>query len=151
MLSLGENHDQGDRIHDSLVSHDQNLAVMTLLLKDHKEGDKTRQVVSGNSSNTVGLSITVSMFLEAVASSIEHPIEVNSSEDLLARFEEVNKVWREKMSTEEDIEKNVTDILTDPLVELDEHPDSQREYKPEMSEQQTGPLIELAESKEEYN
>ena len=86
MLSLGEDHDHGDRVHNSLVTHDQSLAVMTLLLKDHKEGDKTRQIVSGNSSNTAGLSITVSMFLEAVASSIEHPYEVNSSEDLIARF-----------------------------------------------------------------
>ena len=86
MLNLEKNHDHGDRIHDSLVTHDQALAVMTLLLKDHKDGNKTRQVVSGNSSNTIGLSITVSMFLEAVSSSIEHPYEVNSSEDLISRF-----------------------------------------------------------------
>ena len=92
MYNLGENHDHGDRIHDSLVQHDQALAVMTLLLKDHKEGNKTRQVVSGNSSNTIGLSIIASVFLEAVAASIENPFEVNSSEDLISRFEEVNKV-----------------------------------------------------------
>ena len=57
MYNLGEDHDHSDRIHDSLVQHDQSLAVMSLLLKDHKEGNKTRQVVSGNSSNTIGLSI----------------------------------------------------------------------------------------------
>ena len=96
MLNQGEDHQHGDRIHDSLVTHDQALAVMTLLLKDHKAGNKTRQVVTGNSSNSVGLSITVSMFLEAVASSIEEPYEVNSSEEMMAVIEEVNDKWRER-------------------------------------------------------
>lgn len=81
MLGQGEHHDHGGRIHDSLVQHSQAMAVMTLLLKDHKAGNKTRQVVSSNSSNTVGMIITVSMFLEAVASSITDGYEVNSSED----------------------------------------------------------------------
>ena len=47
------------------------------------------------------MSITVSMFLEAVASSIDNAYEVNSSEDLIANIEEVNKIWRERMSREE--------------------------------------------------
>ena len=76
---------------------DQALAVMTLLLKVHKAGNKSRAVVTGNSSNSVGLSITVSMFLEAVAASIDSPYEVSSSEDLIAVFEEVNEVWRGRM------------------------------------------------------
>ena len=81
MLEYGDAHEQGGRVRDSVVQHDQALAVLTLLLKDHKEGNKTRQVVSENSSNTVGLSILASLFLEAVANSIEDPFEVNSSED----------------------------------------------------------------------
>jgi hypothetical protein len=79
------------------VTHDQSLAVMTLMLKDHKEGNKSRAVVTGNSSNSVGMSITVSMFLEAVASSVDKAYEVNSSEDLIANIEDVNTKWRERM------------------------------------------------------
>ena len=59
MLNQGQDREQGGRIHDSLVSHDQALAVMTLLLKDRKAGNKSRAVVTGNSSNSVGLSITL--------------------------------------------------------------------------------------------
>ena len=51
MLNQGQDLEQGGRIHDSLVTHDQALAVMTLLLKDHKAGNKSRAVVTGNSSN----------------------------------------------------------------------------------------------------
>ena len=131
MLHLGKNHDHGDRIHDSLVTHDQALAVMTLVLKDHKDGNKTRQIVSGNSSNTVGLSITVSTFLEAVASSIEHPYEVNSSEDLISRLEEVNEKWRKmKMSDKENPRK---EQQTDPPAEQAVHPET---------EQQTDQVVE---------
>ena len=96
---------------------DQALAVMTLLLKVHKAGNKSRAVVTGNSSNSVGLSITVSMFLEAVAASIDSPYEVSSSEDLIAVFEEVNEVWRGRMGMEKEKEnivgpETVTEILT---------------------------------------
>ena len=64
---------------------------MTKPLKDHKAGNKSRAMVTGNSSNSVGLSINVSMFLEAIASSIEEPYEVKSSEDLISVLEEVNE------------------------------------------------------------
>jgi hypothetical protein len=107
MLNQGQDREQGGRIHDSLVSHDQALAVMTLLLKDRKAGNKSRAVLTGNSSNSVGLSITVSMFLEAIASSIEGPYEVKSSEDLIAVFEEVNEKWRHRM--EEDVREDLSE------------------------------------------
>ena len=113
--------------------HDQALAVMTLVLKDHKDGNKTRQIVSGNSSNTVGLSIAVSTFLEAIASSIEHPYEINSSEDLISRLEDVNKKWREMMS---DTEEPRNEQQTDPPSELAVHP------RKDATEQQTDPLVE---------
>ena len=38
------------------MTRSQNLASLRLLLKDHKKELKTRQVVSGCDSNTVGLS-----------------------------------------------------------------------------------------------
>ena len=55
------------------------------------------------------MSITVSMFLEAVASSMDAPYEVSSSEDLIAIFEEVNRKWRERMEKE----KNQTSPVTE--------------------------------------
>ena len=63
--------------------------------------------MTGNSSNSVGLSITVSMFLEAVAASIDSPYEVSSSEDLIAVFEEVNEVWRGRKGMEKEKENIV--------------------------------------------
>ena len=66
-------------------------------------GNKTRQVVTGNSSNSVGLSITVSMFLEAFASSIDAPYEVNSSEEMMAVIEGVNDKWIERNEQNSDI------------------------------------------------
>ena len=83
MLNQGKHHDHGGRIHDSLVTHDQALAVITLLLKDHKASNKTRQVLTG--SRSVGLSINVSMFQEAIAASIDLPYE-----EMIAVIEGVN-------------------------------------------------------------
>ena len=67
---------------------------MYVLVKDHKKDDSTRPVVTGCTSNTRGLSNGVSDFLESVANSIPDSYEVISSEDMLARIEDANKVAR---------------------------------------------------------
>mgnify|MGYP001295681886 FL=1 len=70
MLNFGKNHNQGDRVHTAVTSHDQNTATLSLVYKDHKEGRKTRPLVSGNTSNTQGLSTMTSVLFEAVAQSV---------------------------------------------------------------------------------
>ena len=94
MTGMGDNADQGDRCHDSLTTKSQNHAKMTLLLKDHKEGDKTRRVISGNTSNSLGMGTVALMFIESLASSVIDPYEVSSGEDLLSRIEECNEKWK---------------------------------------------------------
>ena len=59
-----------------------NLADMYLLYKDHKpEAKKTRPVVTGNSSNSRGLSNAVSNLLESVANSDDSAFESISGEE----------------------------------------------------------------------
>ena len=51
--------------------------------KDHKkESRKTRPVVTGCTSNTRGLSNSVSNFLESIANSVQNPLE----EHLIRRY-----------------------------------------------------------------
>ena len=64
---------------------------MWLALKDHKAGGKSRGIVTGCSSNTKGLSNSVSDVLEAVANSENDPYKVRSGVDMLARVHKANK------------------------------------------------------------
>ena len=74
----------------STITRSQNLAALRLLLKDHKKELKTRQVVSGNESNTVGLSNIMSDLVESLTNVIADPCEVISSEDLLSKIHDCN-------------------------------------------------------------
>ena len=42
IMNYGEDHNQGDRIHTAVTSHDQNTATLSLVYKDHKEGRKSK-------------------------------------------------------------------------------------------------------------
>ena len=64
-----------------------------------KESGKTRPVVTGCTSNTRGLSNSVSDVLESVANSEPDPYEVISSEDMLARSKVFNKKMQKKVET----------------------------------------------------
>ena len=75
----------------STITTSQNLASLRLLLKDHMKELKTRQVVTGNESNTVGLSNIMSDLVESLANAIENPGEVIRSEDLLAKIQICNE------------------------------------------------------------
>ena len=100
----GENLGHMSRIIASKISKSENRADMYCLYKDHKaEPGKTRPVVTGCSSDTLGLSNGVSDVLESVANSEEMPYEVISSEDMLAatktfneKFMERRKIWQER-------------------------------------------------------
>jgi hypothetical protein len=96
MQGMGENWGHGKRMRGSTITRSQNLASLRLLLKDHKKELKTRQVVSGNESNTVGLSNIMSDLVESLANAIENPGEVISSEDLLSKIHECNLVLEKR-------------------------------------------------------
>ena len=90
----GENLGHMARIIASKTSTSENKANMYCLYKDHKqEPGKTRPVVTGCSSNTLGLSNGVSDVLESVANSEEEPYEVISSEDMLAATKRFNEKY----------------------------------------------------------
>ena len=99
----GENLGHMGRIIDSKTLSSNNEADMYCLYKDHKkEPGKTRPVVTGNSSNTLGLSNSVSDVLEAVANSEPDPYEVISTEEMLTatkrfneKFVERKEIWLE--------------------------------------------------------
>ena len=106
MFNFGQNHNQEDRVHTAVTSTDQNTATLSLVYKDHKEGEKTRPLVSGNTSNTQGLSTMRSVLFEAVAQSVKDPYELNSKEDLGSVCMEVNKIIRERIDREIEEETN---------------------------------------------
>ena len=87
----GEDHHHQDRIIRSRNTRSGNQANLSLLYKDHKEGNKTRPVASGNESYNLGLSNGISEFLESVARAKEDPYSVISAEDLLGRVTRYNQ------------------------------------------------------------
>ena len=80
-----------ERILNSKVVNSENTAPKYYLFKDHKEGEIWRPVVSGCSSNTLGLSNVLSDIIESLCSSVVDPYEVISSEDLLSRIAKFNE------------------------------------------------------------
>ena len=94
--NTGDDHGHNNRVIKSRVTRSGNQATLSLLFKDHKQGNKTRPVASGNESFNLGLSNGISEVLESVAKAIESPYSVISAEDLLAR---VCKFNTEKRAT----------------------------------------------------
>ena len=66
-----------------MVSSEQ-LADLYIMYKDHKEGRKSRPVVTGCNSNTKGFSNSVSDLLESVNKANQDPYECISGEDMLS-------------------------------------------------------------------
>ena len=69
----------------------ENMADMDLLLKDHKDGEKTQSIVTGCTSNTLGMRNSVASVLEAVAVSEMKPFESISSEDMILKTKAYNE------------------------------------------------------------
>ena len=86
----GEDHHHQKRIIASRSTRSGNQANLSLLYKDHKEGNKTRPVASGNESYNLGLSNGLSELLESVAKAKTDPYSVISAEDLLGRVTRYN-------------------------------------------------------------
>ena len=89
-MNIGENHNHLSRIVASKITTSENTAPKYYLYKDHKKVESWRPVVSGCSSNTLGLSNLLSEMIESVAKAVNDPFEVISSEDLLSRVEKFN-------------------------------------------------------------
>ena len=94
-MNMGESHDHLSRILASKISNSENTAPKYYLYKDHKKVESWRPVVSGCSSNTLGLSNLLSEMIESVANAVDNPFEVISSEDLLSRIENFNRLVAE--------------------------------------------------------
>ena len=91
MMNAGKDHEHLERITNSKLSESENAAAMYHMYKDHKSEGGYRPVVSGCSSDSLGLSNILSEAVEAVAQSIISPFEVISSEDMLSRLHECNR------------------------------------------------------------
>ena len=70
------------------------------MFKDHKRDGGYRPVVSGCTSNTLGLSNMLSDVVESLCQSVREPFEIISSEDLLARIEGFNREIAAKLEIE---------------------------------------------------
>ena len=98
MNRSGENLNHMPRIMESKTTKSRNVAKMRLLYKDHKAlPRKTRPLVTGNTSDTLGLSNTVSDVIEAVANNSKNAHELVSTEDLLAKTKIFNRRASERM------------------------------------------------------
>ena len=96
IINAGESHNHFSRIVNSKIIESEVAANKYMMYKDHKKGGGWRPVVSGCSSNTLGLSNLLSDIIESVCQSISNPFEVISSEDMLAHLNKFNKEVEEK-------------------------------------------------------
>ena len=104
MWDTGGEHGHMGRVIDAKITHSENVSTMYVVYKDHKQTPgESRPIVTGCSGNTMGLSNSVSNFLESVANSIENHFECISSEDMLAstkraneKIDKIIKEWKEK-------------------------------------------------------
>ena len=89
-------HDHIARVLRSKISNSEMTAPKFYMFKDHKKEEAWRPVVSGCSSNTLGLSNLLSEVIESLCAAVENPFEVISSEDMLYRIEELNSEIRKE-------------------------------------------------------
>ena len=89
VFNIGEEHDHIARVLRSKISNSEMTAPKYYMFKDHKKEEAWRPVVSGCSSNTLGLSNLLSEVIESLCAAVENPFEVISSEDMLYRIEEL--------------------------------------------------------------
>ena len=97
ILNAGETHGHFKRIMNSKVTSSEQAASKYMMYKDHKKGGGYRPVVSGCSSNTLGLSNLLSDVLESLCLSVVDPFEIISSEDMLASIERFNDDIKRKL------------------------------------------------------
>ena len=102
IFKVGEEHGHLKRVTESKLQESENCAPKYYMYKDHKREGGWRPVVSGCSSNTLGLSNLMSDVIESLACGFEDPYEVISSQDMLSRFEDYNRVLEKDVIKERD-------------------------------------------------
>ena len=78
------------------MTRSQNLASLRLLLMSYNKELQTRQVVSGNKSNTVGFSNIISDLVDSSAHAVSNPHETISSEDIPSKIQACNRVLKRR-------------------------------------------------------
>ena len=119
--NTGEDHNHQDRVIRSKNTRSGNQANLKLLFKDHKQGNKTRPVASGNESYNIGLSNGISDLLESVAKVSKNSYAVISSEDMLARVTEYNNDVRSPATSSDSSTKNTTAEIPTPPSNSEEY------------------------------
>ena len=136
VFKLGQNWDQVERVRETLINGSLSVCPMYLLYKDHKgwrweDGGipPTRPIASGNQGMNLHLSELISEIIEPVADEFEGGFETISTEDMQARFMNLNdentdwttlKWWRGK-TDEAGIYEACGKCEGDPVYEFDEN------------------------------
>ena len=102
IVNAGEAHGHYSRIVSSKTSESEIVANKYFMYKDHKEKESYRPVVSGCTSNILGLSGLLSDIVESLCMSVKDPFEIISSEDLLARISIFNREIQKKREEKTD-------------------------------------------------
>ena len=107
ITDMGSHWNHEDRHRESNIKHSGYVAFLTLLLKNHKDPVdgkwSTRPVVSANEGIGTSLSNILSEVLEPLADSLEDKIEVISTEDMLYRVNECNKLLQAEWTQEDQV------------------------------------------------
>ena len=87
-----------DRVREAMINNSLAVCPLYLLFKDHKNWSwamgtppPTRPVAAGNMGMNQHISEVVSDFIEPVVDTFEGGLEIISTEDMLARIDELNK------------------------------------------------------------
>ena len=96
ITQMGERWEHEDRLRESNIKHSGYAAVLSILVKDHKEVLSTWPVVGANEGIGSSISNILSEIIEPLADMIEETMEINSTEDGISRINAAN----EKLSRE---------------------------------------------------
>ena len=91
ILNVGEALGHFKRIASAKTTESELATNKYLIFKDHKKEGGYRPMVSGCTSNTLGLSNMLSDIVESLCLSVKEPFEIISAEDLLARVDSFNR------------------------------------------------------------
>ena len=98
VFKIGQSWNHEDRIREKMLGEGLTVCPVSLLYKDHKGWDNksgtvppTRHVAGGHLGMNLHMSEIISDILEPLVETIKGGVEVISTEDLLARIEELNQ------------------------------------------------------------
>ena len=115
IAGVGESWGHVERVRETCLNKSICIASMYLLYKDHKEtktGEvpKSRPVVSSSGGMGIHLNNILSEFVEPLADNVKGKIEVISSEEMMNKFDRLNKlveIQEEKLAAGEEIQQHI--------------------------------------------